>query len=766
MSLLSQLSRWVDVRPGEIRVFLLSTLGAFLVLSFVVASRAIRDAFFLDEFSYEALPYITVVVAAIGLPAIGLFTRFLSRREPAKVYGSLLLFGAAGLVVLQLFTDTRPAGDDFWVGVTTVAFYLWTAIGTLLLTSGFWIVTAEHFVLRDAKRLFGLISAGGTLGAMLTGLAMAPLAGMIGNRGLVALLTVCLLALWVQQRAMPPSLEYGKQDPSEGGASLGESLALVVRNPHLRGIALVVGVATMASFMVDYQFKGAVEAAFTTDEEFAGFFGRFYGVTGVIALLLQVLVAPRLLSSAGVGPSLAVLPMVLLLGSTSLLFLPGLYAATMVRGADNALRRSVHRTVIEYLYVPIAPSLRRRTKTFIDSSVDSGAEGVAALVVGVLIAAGMDSRGISLLVAGLALVFLALTRTMGSTYFQTLLSRLQEHREEIEDEGLTTQFVAGEATMTMTQFDMKTVLTQTGLLPATGASAGGSSSGDSTGPEQEEDPTERLMTQLADPDPVVAATALHADFPWGPAQLGPLLRLLARDALSRRAARVLAGMGPVVVPGLAEALSDESADFVIRRRIPRVLADIADTTAEEALLGGLEARRFEVRYRSGVALARRHRSSSARAPEFADRIWRAVREELGHERPIWELQRLLDDQPTTDDLVSGRVYGRGELSLEHSFRLLSMVMDAGAVRTAFHGIVMGDHALKSLSLEYLEQTLPPDVRARLWPFIGDISDLQRRQQLRPMEEVVADLLKTGATLFADESDREMLRQALSEETED
>ena len=64
------------------------------------------------------------------------------------------------------------AAQEFLTRVLIVLFYLWTALGILLISSGFWVVTSELFAVRSAKRLFGLISAGGTLGAMTMGLSL------------------------------------------------------------------------------------------------------------------------------------------------------------------------------------------------------------------------------------------------------------------------------------------------------------------------------------------------------------------------------------------------------------------------------------------------------------------------------------------------------------------------------------------------------------------------------------------------------------------
>ena len=97
------------------------------------------------------------------------------------------------------------------------------------------------------------------------------------------------------------------------------------------------------------------------------------------------------------------------------------------------------------------------------------------------------------------------------------------------------------------------------------------------------------------------------------------------------------------------------------------------------------------------------------------------------------MQRLLDDFDTeADELVQSRVGDRGVLSLEHAFRLLTLVLEPTPVRLAFKGILQDNEKLRSISLEFLEHVLPKDIRQKLWPFIGDISDHQREPF--PLEE--------------------------------
>jgi hypothetical protein len=122
---------------------------------------------------------------------------------------------------------------------------------------------------------------------------------------------------------------------------------------------------------------------------------------------------------------------------------------------------------------------------------------------------------------------------------------------------------------------------------------------------------------------------------------------------------------------------------------------------------------------------------------------------------------LLDEHESVEDgIVVERVGARGQLSLEHTFRLLTLVLEPENVRAAFHGMTYDDETLNSFALEYLEQVLPTDVRKKLWPVIGDISVHEKKKSARPLDQVVSDLLTSSATLFVSEKDRKALKKML------
>jgi hypothetical protein len=524
---------------------------------------------------------------------------------------------------------------------------------------------------------------------------------------------------------------------------------------------MIVIFATVASTLLDYQFKETARSVYTSREELTGFFGAFYGWTGAVALFIQLVVATRLIAVAGIGPTLAVLPVLLLLGSASFALLPGLLLITLVRGADNSLRKSLFRPVIEYLYVPLSAGLRRRTKTFIDSVVDSAAEGAGAAVVFLWVTLlSFPSRYLSVFIVLLSVAFLLMSRRMDRQYLSTIVSRLKEEEEIARDRS--DEIAMSDRKLlsaSFTHMDIRAMLREEDAQHA-------AETQDRATPEERPVDTDTL-TLLRSANPQTMRNVLTTVKKWDEEHIDALTHLLARDPLKDQVTLTLRQLDEAAAPHLSTRLRDETTDFVIRRRIPRVLATSRTEIADDALLDALTANRFEVRYRACVALSQRRKKKLPLSNrDWQAVIWGAVASEVKRDRPVWELQRLLDEVETTDDdIVGERIGMRGELSLEHTFRMLSMVLDPEPVRAAFLGILYKAEELKNFALEYLEQVLPGDIRRRLWQFIGDISDHQRAKSQRPVNEVVSDLMSSRATLFAGDLERDALKRMLDEDRE-
>ncbi len=130
-----------------------------------------------------------------------------------------------------------------------------------------------------------------------------------------------------------------------------------------RHLSLIVGIIAMtmatASF-VDVQFKGITQDAFTDNDARTAFFGVFYGRLSLISLALQLFFSYRLLRILGVGGIISFLPIGLILGSATMLIMPGLVAGVLLRGSDGVFKYSLDKTGRELLFLPVPLDIKKK----------------------------------------------------------------------------------------------------------------------------------------------------------------------------------------------------------------------------------------------------------------------------------------------------------------------------------------------------------------------------------------------------------------------
>ncbi|MGH2570086.1 MAG: hypothetical protein ACRDGR_02595, partial [bacterium] len=192
---------------------------------------------------------------------------------------------------------------------------------------------------------------------------------------------------------------------------------------------------------------------------------------------------------------------------------------------------------------------------------------------------------------------------------------------------------------------------------------------------------------------------------------------------------------------------DANEDFTVRRRIPRVLSAATTERAVDGLLRGLGDRRFEVRHRCGVALARLHE----RLPDVVigrEAILAVVVREAKVDRRVWERQRPLHESPEEESpFFDEAIRDRASRSLEHIFTMLSLVLPRRPLEIAYRGLYASDASLRGTALEYLEVILPTEIREAIWSHIEDRRPAAPTEKSR--EEVLDSLLRSHHSIEID-----------------
>jgi HEAT repeat protein len=182
---------------------------------------------------------------------------------------------------------------------------------------------------------------------------------------------------------------------------------------------------------------------------------------------------------------------------------------------------------------------------------------------------------------------------------------------------------------------------------------------------------------------------------------------------------------------------DPEMDFVVRRRIPPILAANPSQRAADGLFEALADPRFEVRYAAGRALMRMLETRpNLTLPREA--IIATIMAEIAREQTY--VDKLGDDELEGDALAPLDVVTRDRVTrgLEHLFNELAILLGSEAVRICFRALHQEDERARGTALEYLQTVLPSELRDALWPLLGE--DLAVRS-VRPAAEVLSDLTR-------------------------
>ncbi len=450
------LSRLVDIRPGEGKRALLACACLLLVIASYTMVKSVRDALFLSKFGLTQLSLIGIGLAlAIGF-IISMYLRF-----TAGVERNRLMLGTNAVVVssLVLIWLGLITGTDFLDRLLPWVLYIWSSIFGVFLVMQFWLLAQRLFDPREAKRLFGVVGAGAILGGVSGGFLSRSLAGVLGAPNLLLVASVMLVVevvlifmVWPLRRTeeVKPGQEKkenkeDKEDKPKGG------LSTLKENRVVRLLAFALLLGTVATTLLDFQFKGIVKDVLSKEPDpaaaMAGYFGTLYAGLSVASFLVQTVFTSGILRRFGVGVGLMLLPVSLAGGSALILFhtlipLAGarLFSASAAKVAEGGLRFSIDKASMELMWLPVPPNIKERGKSFVDTVVDRLGTGLTGFIWLGLAAIGLDAPGkihlVSIAVGVLVLVWLFILLGARGAYLGALRDAISQRRLDLDDSSL------------------------------------------------------------------------------------------------------------------------------------------------------------------------------------------------------------------------------------------------------------------------------------------------------------------------------------------
>lgn len=404
------------IEPEELGGTLLSFLFILTLMAAYYILRPIRDAMSSDWTDAELSTLFTGTFL-FSLVAVSIYGLACSRVRFRRLVPGVYAFFAISF--LAFYALSRTGGDPQWI---RKVFYVWVSVFSLFHVSVFWSYMADLFRRDQAQRLFGFIAAGASIGAVLGPALAVALVGMLGPKNLI-IVSAALLLVPVPVIAY---LEAGRRDDADAAGrrdssatSMGGNpfagFSLFLRSPYLLGIGLFIFLYTAISTFVYFELKNLLTGV--EEAVRVRIWGGMDLAVNVLAILTAMFGTSRLTMRFGLTTTLAVVPLLIVVGMIVLAISPMIGVVVALQIARRAGNYAVTRPGREMLYTVVDRETRFKAKSVIDIVVYRGGDAVTAWSFTALTTAfGLSLSTVALVGAGLAAVWSGVAIVLGRWY--------------------------------------------------------------------------------------------------------------------------------------------------------------------------------------------------------------------------------------------------------------------------------------------------------------------------------------------------------------
>ena len=365
----------------------LMTLASFLILTAYYLLKTVREPLILLQGGAEVKLYARAGQAVLMVGVVHLYGELARRVGRMKLLTIVFLFFISNLAVFAVLAKL-----DLPIGLP---FFLWVGVFSYTVVAQFWGLAADIYSEEQGRRLFPIIGAGSSIGAVTGGLIARSLV-RFGPHVLMATAVFILLAcvaliVVIEHRAKSVPVMRDEAHPDEPLADQ-SAWHLLARDRYLwfiAGMAIFLNwVNSSGEYLLDRALLVAAKEAVVHGANARTFVGSFKAEYFVwynsVAVALQLFAVARILKVVGVRRALLFSPGFALVAYGSAIFFPVLAVMRIVKIGENALQYSLQDTTRHALFL-----VTSRVEKFVGkTAVDTIAVRVGAIMSGVTVFVG------------------------------------------------------------------------------------------------------------------------------------------------------------------------------------------------------------------------------------------------------------------------------------------------------------------------------------------------------------------------------------------
>jgi AAA family ATP:ADP antiporter len=361
------------IESFEMRAVVLSMVFFFLLFGSYSIVKPVRDAMgtVYGMANIQELFTGTFIASFLFAP---LYSFFASRIKLSIFLPCVYGFIAASIVAFYLLFEAEGVQDR----MVAAAFYVWVSTFNILIISVFWTFMADIFSRTQAKRLFGFVAAGGTIGGIVGPLLATVLVKSVGNNNLMLIsalgfvLTALLVRMLAAEKQRMAAAGVEAQQTSLDRRLVGnpfDGFKLLFASKYLLLLALFLLLMTWISTIVYIQLGDLITKAFDSREARTQAYATIDLIVNSAAVFIQLFGTGRIISRFGVTTGLLVNPVIMVIAFLAVLLSPVLMVLAGIQILRRVAEYAVAKPTREMLFTVVDQESKYKAKNVIDTVV-------------------------------------------------------------------------------------------------------------------------------------------------------------------------------------------------------------------------------------------------------------------------------------------------------------------------------------------------------------------------------------------------------------
>jgi len=415
------ITRVLGIERDELVAVAWSFVYFFCIMSAYFMLRSVREAMAIVS-GVQNIPWLFTGTFTLMMMATPLFG-WIASRYPRRTFLPWVYYFFVANILIFFGVFSYLQANELSLIWTSRAFFVWLSVFNLFVVSVFWSFMADLYTKEQSRRLFGVISAGGSLGALVGPLMTSVLVIPIGFKNLLPISALLLLLgvfcvyrlrHWVRHRDQANTAVNSVESEKPIGGAAWAGVKFVISQPYFSAIAMALLCANFLGGAMYMYLAQMVSITFEGTDRQTQVFAFMDASINALSFVGQLLIVKHAVKKLGIGWTLSLLPLLSIAGFAILALNP----TFAIIAGFQILRRSLgfgfSKPTSDMLYSVVSPEAKYKAKNFIETTVYRGWDVVSTWTIRSIGSIGLS--GVALVCVPVAVIWMMIVRWIGKEY--------------------------------------------------------------------------------------------------------------------------------------------------------------------------------------------------------------------------------------------------------------------------------------------------------------------------------------------------------------